>query len=79
MVDIDGTDYWAFSFPFSSDYDRDGILDGSEKVTIKQLGSMAPRQEFEMIIEKADGSTQATKVLSRLDRLDVSNDLANVK
>ncbi len=52
-------------------------LDGSEKISIKQLGEMTPRQEFELTIEKVDGSTQTTRVLSRLDTVDEMNYFLN--
>ena len=52
-------------------------LDGSEKITIKQLGKMAPRQEFEMVIQRIDQSLQTTKLLSRLDTADEMNYFLN--
>lgn len=55
---------------------KDGVtrktlgLTGSEKISIAQVGDLAPQQEFEMTITKEDGSSQKVMVDSRLDTAD---------
>ena len=52
-------------------------LDGSETITLKPCGSLEPKMEFEMTVTKADGATQSTKVLSRIDTEDELNYFKN--
>ena len=52
-------------------------IDGSETITLKPCGSLEPKMEFEMTVTKADGTTQSTKVLSRIDTEDELNYFKN--
>ena len=45
-------------------------LDGSEKVSLKGLASIKPRQIVEAVITKADGSTSTVPLICRIDTLD---------
>lgn len=45
-------------------------LDGSEKVSLKQIGDLEPQMEFEMTVTKSDGSVQSVKLISRVDTED---------
>jgi aconitate hydratase len=45
-------------------------LDGSETVSLKPVGSLKPKMEFELTITKMDGSSSNTKVISRVDTED---------
>ena len=45
-------------------------LDGSEKVSLKPVGELKPKMEFEMTVTKNDGSTQTVNVVSRCDTQD---------
>jgi aconitate hydratase len=45
-------------------------LDGSEKVTLRGLATVKPRQIVEAEITKADGSTLAVPLICRIDTLD---------
>lgn len=52
-------------------------LEGSETITLKPCGTLAPKMEFDLTITKADGSTQSTKVVSRIDTEDELNYFKN--
>lgn len=45
-------------------------LDGSEKVSLKPVGELKPKMEFEMTVTKNDGSSQTVNVVSRCDTQD---------
>jgi aconitate hydratase len=45
-------------------------LDGSEKISLKQVGDLKPQMEFELTVTKGDGSTVSTNVVSRVDTED---------
>jgi aconitate hydratase len=45
-------------------------LDGSEKVTLKGLANIKPRQIVEAVIQKSDGSTSVVPLVCRIDTLD---------
>ena len=42
-------------------------LDGSEEVSISGISSISPRQDIDVTIKKADGSTQTVSTLVRID------------
>jgi aconitate hydratase len=52
-------------------------LDGTETITLKPCGALAPKMEFDLTVTKADGSTQSTKVVSRIDTEDELNYFKN--
>ena len=45
-------------------------LDGSEKVSLKPVGELKPKMEFEMTIIKSGGESQTVNVVSRCDTQD---------
>jgi aconitate hydratase len=45
-------------------------LDGSEKVTLKGLANIKPRQIVEAVIQKSDGSRSVVPLVCRIDTLD---------
>ena len=56
---------------FTGDDGWDALgLTGNEKVTIRGLSNLEPRQEIEAEIEMADGSAKTIKLLSRIDTAD---------
>lgn len=52
-------------------------LDGSEKVSIKPIGELAPKQKFQMTVTKSDGTKQEVTLDSRVDTLDELNYFKN--
>lgn len=63
---------------FQGDVTRKSLnLNGSEKITLKPIGELAPKMEFEMLIERSDGSTSKTQLRSRIDTLDELNYFKN--
>ncbi|MEP0943283.1 MAG: aconitate hydratase AcnA [Rhizobiaceae bacterium] len=56
---------------FTGDDSWNGLgLSGEEKVTIKGLDDLSPRQEMQASIEMADGSTKEITLVSRIDTED---------
>ncbi|MBT7609147.1 MAG: aconitate hydratase AcnA [Bacteriovoracaceae bacterium] len=45
-------------------------LDGSEMISLKAIGVLSPKMEFELIIKKQNGTISSTKVVSRVDTED---------
>tara|TARA_Y100001954_G_scaffold71254_1_gene78103 strand:+ start:1369 stop:4044 length:2676 start_codon:yes stop_codon:yes gene_type:complete len=45
-------------------------LDGSEVVSLKQIGSLAPQMKFEAEFKTSDGSVKKAELLSRIDTAD---------
>ncbi|PIE01189.1 MAG: aconitate hydratase AcnA [Acidobacteria bacterium] len=52
-------------------------LDGTESISLKPVGKLAPKMEFEMSITSRDGAVQSTRVLSRVDTEDELNYFLN--
>lgn len=52
-------------------------LTGAEKISLKPLGELKPSMKFDMVIEYADGKTDQTTVLSRVDTEDELNYFKN--
>ncbi|WP_372655137.1 aconitate hydratase AcnA [Halobacteriovorax sp.] len=53
-------------------------LTGAEKISIKSTdGKLSPKQKFEMLIAKADGSTESVMLDSRVDTVDELNYFKN--
>ena len=45
-------------------------LDGTELISLFPVGAMQPKMEYEMLVEKKDGTLQKIRVLSRVDTQD---------
>ena len=52
-------------------------LTGAEKISLRPLGELRPSMKFDMVIEYADGKTDQTTVLSRVDTEDELNYFKN--